>query len=332
MTDKPKLSLNNSETPIVVNSPVSKNTGKSSVKQNPNQKNLAQKSKGHLKDSKAGATEKQAKAILTAEDYTQILKYLQKTYPKCFSPSSTPFPLAIGIHNQIFTLKDLPFTKTKIRRFLARYTRSKEYLNNLIIGVPRVNLQGKHAGLVKEEEIDRTKWKEIKAEKLKKVTHDSFIKRAFENPLIAQEFFAEYLPDEYKSLIDLSTLKPEKETFVEESLKNRLSDLVFSVKMNDQSEDKPKNSFIYALLEHQSYSDRWIAFRLLKYSLLLLERHATGKDDLPVILPLVVYNGKNRYKAPRNIFELFTYPDIARKAIMEDYNLIDLQSEYPQRW
>ncbi len=326
MSDKPKPTISSPKRPIVVNSPVPKNTANSSTKQKPNQKNLAQKSKRPLTDDKAETIAKRAKSILTAEDYTQILGYLQKTYPRCFPPNSTPLPLAVGIHNQIFALKDLPFTKTKIRRFLARYTRSKEYRNNLVVGEPRVNLQGNHAGSVKEEEIDRTKWKEIKAEGLKKANHDSFIKKAFENPLIAQEFLSEYLPDEYKSLIDLSTLKPEKETFVEESLKTRLSDLVFSVKINEQSEDKPKNAFIYALLEHQAYSDRWIALRLLKYSLLLLERHATGKDDLPVVLPLVVYNGKSKYKAPRNIFELFAYPDIARQAMTDDYNLIDLQT------
>ena len=133
-------------------------------------------------------------------------------------------------------------------------------------------------------------------------------------------------PEEYKALIDLSTIKPEKETYVEESLKTKLSDMVFSVQMYDTTEDKRNNAFIYALVEHQSYSDYWIAFRLLKYSLLLLERHASGKNKLPIILPLVIYNGKAGYKAPKNIFELFAYPDIARKAITEDYNLIDLQA------
>ena len=102
--------------------------------------------------------------------------------------------------------------------------------------------------------------------------------------------------------------------------------MVFSVQMRDQEGDKVNNAFIYALVEHQSYSDYWIAFRLLKYSLLLLERHVSGKNKLPIILPLVIYNGKAKCKAPKNIFDLFAYPGIARKAIIEDYNLIDLQA------
>jgi len=43
-------------------------------------------------------------------------------------------------------------------------------------------------------------------------------------------------------------------------------------------------------------------------------------------LPLVIYNGKGKYKVPRNIYDLFTHPDIAKKALTDDYNLIDLQA------
>jgi predicted transposase/invertase (TIGR01784 family) len=276
---------------------------------------------------KADKSTAQVEPLLTSKEYLVILKSLQTTYPKCFTVSNTPpIPLALGIHKQLLTSEGVPYAKVQIRRFLKRYTRSKKYRQNLIIGNPRVDLQGNQIGVVTEEEVNRTKWREVKAEKIKSANHDSLIKKALENPVIAQEFLSEYLPYEYKALIDLSTIKPEKETYVEESLKTKLSDMVFSVQMHDKTEDKPNNAFIYALVEHQSYSDYWLAFRLLKYSLLLLERHTSGKNKLPIILPPVIYNGKAKYKSPKNIFELFSHPDIARKAIAEDYNLIDLQA------
>lgn len=274
---------------------------------------------------------KAAKPKLTEEEYLSILKYMQASYPQVFPLTSALLPLAVGIHKQILATTDLPFSKVKIRRFLQRYTRSRNYRKKLIVGSTRVNLQGMQAGEIKEEEVDPAKWKEVKAAKSTKVNHDSLIKKALENPLIAQEFLSEYLPDEYKSLIDLSTINVEKESFVEESLKKKLSDMVFSVQMRDQPKDKSANAFIYTLVEHQSYSDHFIAFRLLKYSLLLLERHARGKNRLPVILPLVIYNGKSRYKAPKNLFDLFACPDIARKAMTDDYNLIDLQAMDDQK-
>lgn len=335
MTDKPKLTLSNPKNKLNSESKLSKNTEGVSLtekvsqdksnRQNSSSTNLPNKNL-KINTIKTDQSTLQAGILLTPEEYLVILKHLQTTYPKCFPAKTTPLPLAVGIHKQLLASEELPFAKVKIRRFLKRYTTSKEYQRNLIIGSPRVDLQGNQIGLVTEEEVNRAKSREIKREKLKKANHDSLIKKALENPVIAQEFLSEYLPDEYKSLIDLSTIKPEKETYVEKSLKTKLSDMVFSVKMHDTTEDKRNNAFIYALVEHQSYSDYWIAFRLLKYSLLLLERHVSGKNKLPIILPLVIYNGKARYKAPKNIFELFAYPDIARKAITEDYNLIDLHA------
>jgi predicted transposase/invertase (TIGR01784 family) len=333
MTDKPKLTLNTSNLKLNTGSKHSGNT--KGFKQNTENKSNKENLIGTNYDSpsrdlknnavKADTPTPQAE-ILTPEEYSAILKYLQNTYPKCFSAGATPLPLAVGIHKQLLASEGLPFAKVKIRRFLKRYTGSKKYRQNLIIGNSRIDLQGNQIGTVTEEEVNYANWKEIKREKLKKANHDSLIKKALENPLIAQEFLSQYLPEEYKALIDLSTIKPEKETYIEESLKTKLSDMVFSVQMHDKTEDKTNNAFIYALVEHQSYSDYWIAFRLLKYSLLLLERHASGKNKLPVILPLVIYNGKAKYKAPKNIFELFAYPGIARKTITENYNLIDLQA------
>ena len=336
MTDKPKLTLKTPKTKANHNSVLSKNTEKLSFskqstkdksgKQNSSSTNSTSPNKDSKNSTlKTGQSIPQAEMLLTPEEYLAILKHLQTTYPKCFVPVN-PLPLAIGIHKQLFLSTGLPFAKVKIRRFLKRYTRSKEYRRNLIIGNPRIDLLGNQIGVVTEEEVNRDNRREVKEDKLKKANHDSLIKKALENPLIAQEFLSQYLPEEYKALIDLSTIKPEKETYVEESLKAKLSDMVFSVQMHDKTEDKSNNAFIYILTEHQSYSDYWIALRLLKYSLLLLEKHAAGKNRLPIILPLVIYNGKSKYKAPKNIFDLFSFPDIARKALTEDYNLIDLQA------
>ena len=94
--------------------------------------------------------------MLIHEEYSSILEYLQKTYSKCFPVGNTPpLPLAVGIHKQLLASEELPFTKVKIRRFLKRYTTSKEYRRNLIVGNPRVDLNGNYWGTVTEEEIDQ---------------------------------------------------------------------------------------------------------------------------------------------------------------------------------
>ncbi|MCA0254369.1 MAG: Rpn family recombination-promoting nuclease/putative transposase [Proteobacteria bacterium] len=285
------------------------------------------------------------KFFISDEEYKEILGYVQEHYPNCFKANEV-IPLAVGINNQIFE-RDSTYSKTTMRRFLGRYTRSAKYRKHLIVGVNRYNLDGTVSSQVLEEEISRSKWNELKQEKKGvKAKHDQLIKKALENPIIAQEFLDEYLPTEYKELIDLSTVKPEKETYIEESLKNKLSDMVFSVKIKSQklgSNAKEKQevssslkekevvkiddeALIYTLIEHQSKSDHWIALRLLKYSLLLLERHATKKAKLPLIIPMIIYNGKKKYDAPRNIYDLFVYPELAKKALSEDHKIIDLQA------
>ena len=80
--------------------------------------------------------------------------------------------------------------------------------------------------------------------------HDQLVKKVLENPIAARELMEEYLPASFKQLVDLSTIKVEKESFVEESLTKRLSDLVLSVKTKDN-----EKAFVYTILEHQSSSD-----------------------------------------------------------------------------
>ena len=51
-----------------------------------------------------------------------------------------------------------------------------------------------------------------------------------------------------------------------------------------------------------------------------------GQNRLPLIAPLLVYNGTKKYDSPRNLWDLFIAPKQARKLMTEDYRLIDLQS------
>lgn len=47
---------------------------------------------------------------------------------------------------------------------------------------------------------------------------------------------------------------------------------------------------------------------------------------MPLVYNLVIYNGKQVYNAPRNLWDLFTNSVMAKKLMMEDYQLVDLQA------
>ncbi|MCC8461777.1 MAG: Rpn family recombination-promoting nuclease/putative transposase [Rickettsia endosymbiont of Ecitomorpha arachnoides] len=155
----------------------------------------------------------------------------------------------------------------------------------------------------------------------KKLKHDSLVKIIMNDPVAAQEFLEYYLPDDFKNLVDLSKITIEQESYIEESLNKKYSDIIYKISTNNKEE-----AFVYVLVEAQSTIDYWTALRLWKYTLLLCERHKKGKDKLPPVYNLVIYNGKEIYNAPRNLWSLFTDSVMAKKLMTEDYQLVDLQA------
>lgn len=151
--------------------------------------------------------------------------------------------------------------------------------------------------------------------------HDELIKKAFENPIVTKEFFEEHLPEDVKKLIDTNSLKLEKDSFIEKNLKKSFVDLLFSAKFAGEK------GFVYLLLENQSQPDYWMSMRLFKYMLAIVEKHKSEYPEstkLPLVYPLVCYHGTSRYTAPRNLWDLFEKPGLAKKFWTEDHQLIDI--------
>ena len=153
-----------------------------------------------------------------------------------------------------------------------------------------------------------------------RLKHDGLAKKVLSDPIAAREFIDHYLPESCKSLLDLATVKVEKESFVEENLKQKFSDLLFSIKMKNH-----KEAFIYTLIEAEISPKYWTAFKLWKYMFLLLERHKTEKKaKFPLIIPIVIYHGNQPFNVPRNLWDLFTHPSLAKELMGGDYQLVDL--------
>ncbi len=72
------------------------------------------------------------------------LAWLQATYPDLFT---TPKPLAIGIHRELFT-QPIPVSRNAMRRALGRWCRAPEYLSVRTPGADRYGLDGRPVGRV----------------------------------------------------------------------------------------------------------------------------------------------------------------------------------------
>jgi len=90
------------------------------------------------------------------------------------------------------------------------------------------------------------KSKDSSKAKKNNLLHDALIKKVIENPIAAKEFLEEYMPESFKKVVNLETIKVEKESFVEKNLTRQLSDIVLSAVTKDNQQ-----AFIYTLIEAQ---------------------------------------------------------------------------------
>lgn len=158
-----------------------------------------------------------------------------------------------------------------------------------------------------------------------KPRHDKLFRKALENPIVAYEFIEAHLPQEILSILDVKTLKLEKESFVKPDLTDSISDVLFSCKLDNAGNSE--DGYIYLLLEHQSTPDPLMAFRLFKYMVNICDRYLIENPKtkhLPLIYPLVLYNGTKPYNVARNLWDLFNNKVLAKQFWTTDYQLVNV--------
>lgn len=158
--------------------------------------------------------------------------------------------------------------------------------------------------------------------------HDLLCKEMLGQVEQARDFLANYLPAEVVSALDLDTLEVVKDSFVDQELREHLSDIVYRIGCRDQGPE-PSPAYVYLLFEHKSHPEPLVAFQLLRYMVRLWEKTLAGKKAkrLPPIIPLVLYHGRTRWKIPLT-FQALLRSDPALSAFSPDfrYVLCDLTS------
>ena len=149
--------------------------------------------------------------------------------------------------------------------------------------------------------------------------HDSFFQGMFSRREVAANFFSTYLPEPILQQIDLDTLVISKDSFVDEELRHHYSDLLYTVK------HRQKDLHLYLLFEHKSSPDHWIALQLLRYMVRIWEQSRKQQPKakkLPIIIPLVLYHGRNTWKIPKNFNSLLTQDDDFLKQYTPDFEYL----------
>lgn len=130
--------------------------------------------------------------------------------------------------------------------------------------------------------------------------HDKFFKDTFGNVAIAKDFLQHYLPESLRQVMDMDSLEPQKESFVNEALEENFSDLLFQADIQDNK------GFVYFLFEHKSYPDRSIILQLLTYMLEIWKTKTRQENEwhLPIVVPLVIYHGKGNWNEPERLSDM----------------------------
>lgn len=145
--------------------------------------------------------------------------------------------------------------------------------------------------------------------------HDIGYKELFSYPEFVVALLDGFIPDEISQLLDYSTLKNESERYITPQFKERHEDTVWSVEFEQADADadadsQPVRLFLYILLEFQSGNDNRMALRMLDYSasfyhqLLKKGEFKAKRGSLPLVFPMVIYNGNGRWTAAQSMQEL----------------------------
>ena len=105
--------------------------------------------------------------------------------------------------------------------------------------------------------------------------------------------------------------------FVLPELENRESDVIY----------KLKSKQIFFLIEHQTKVDYSMPFRMLEYIVEIMrsavsrEKIQNKSEKLPIVVPIVIYTGKENWKVPRLLQERQAY--YGKTNLEFKYNLVD---------
>ena len=135
--------------------------------------------------------------------------------------------------------------------------------------------------------------------------HDSSYKQLFGHPEMVRDLLQGFVQEDWVDHLDFASLEKVNGSYVTEDLRDRADDVIWRVRWGERW------LYVYLLLEFQSTVDRFMAVRMMVYvGLLYQDLIKSGQvkrgEQLPPVLPVVLYNGKPEWTAVQDVMELIT--------------------------
>ena len=147
--------------------------------------------------------------------------------------------------------------------------------------------------------------------------HDRFFKENFSNPKDLIPLLNVAMPKSKLELLDLSTLTQADAMLTTGTLEEYYADLVFNCRLSKGYGE----ATVCILLEHKSAPDDMVFIQVLIYMALIWSKFRREKSSIssfPVIVPIIVYTGKQKAKL-RTLREMFD--DFPMKEYLPDFKI-----------
>ncbi len=123
-----------------------------------------------------------------------------------------------------------------------------------------------------------------------------------------------------RGAVESGHLAPANQSFVDETLRESLSDLVFNVELASGGE-----ALVVLLFEHKSSPDEMTPFQVLRYIVGICDERRRNGQPLCCVIPIVLYHGVRQWSVARTLPELIDVPNSLRRYIPQfSMPLIDL--------
>jgi hypothetical protein len=134
--------------------------------------------------------------------------------------------------------------------------------------------------------------------------HDHFIKGILKYKEVMQDL-PKLLPFELIAYLAPEKLKLEPATYIDERLAASHSDLLFSCEFHQHP------GFLYLLFEHQNKVPLKMPLRMGGYTFRIVadwEKAHPRARTVPAVVPIVIYQGRRRWKAPTQVLAMTDLP------------------------
>ncbi|MFT4976885.1 MAG: hypothetical protein ACI8S6_002790 [Myxococcota bacterium] len=141
--------------------------------------------------------------------------------------------------------------------------------------------------------------------------HNHLFRFAFARVEVAREHFRAHLLRPVVDSIDWGQLTHKASSFIDPGLRRSESDLLYRAPLHIGG-----SACLYLLFEHQRSLDYRMPFRLLQYMVRIwsreLARHGSPRrrPQLPLIVPMVLYNGTQRWTVSTRFADLFPQDEL----------------------